>query len=303
MSNPGEKPGSVHSGLLGSEQRGEEGSGNSPLQGSGQRGERGTMHGREAFMQNIASRLGRPQPLATAPERREHGVPEHYKAISLTQEEKVDLFIQNWTALSGKVLVVKGEEAGPAISAYLQEVCRELGVSRATMWDHEPLAALGLEPGLAQAGVALVPWRELAADGGKLGTDAPGAAAEQPQAAQTAKWAQRSALLRAAERCQIGIVWPDYAIANTSTLTLLAQGGKGRSVSLLPDILFAVFRANQLVTRMGEMFQRVREDHPDPVTLPSSLNMITGPSRSADIENDLTIGIHGPGKVYAVIIE
>jgi L-lactate dehydrogenase complex protein LldG len=109
--------------------------------------------------------------------------------------------------------------------------------------------------------------------------------------------------LQAAERCQIGIVWPDYAIANTSTLTLLARGGKGRSVSLLPDILFAVFRAEQLVTRMGEMFQRVREDHPDAASLPSSLNMITGPSRSADIENDLTIGIHGPGKVYAVIIE
>jgi L-lactate utilization protein LutC len=304
MSDTDAQQGSEKRPQQGSVQNAEQGSENRQQQGSVQSGQRGTMHGREAFMQNIASRLGRPQPLATAPERREHGVPEHYEAISLTQAEKVDLFIQNWTALSGKVLVVKEEEAGPAISAYLQEVCRELGVSRATMWDHEPLAALGLEPGLAQVGVALVPWRELAADSdGKLGADAPAAAAEQPQAAQTAKWAQRSALLRAAERCQIGIVWPDYAIANTSTLTLLARGGKGRSVSLLPDILFAVFRAEQLVTRMGEMFQRVREDHPDPVTLPSSLNMITGPSRSADIENDLTIGIHGPGKVFAVIIE
>jgi L-lactate dehydrogenase complex protein LldG len=270
------------------------------------------MTGREAFMHNIASRLGRSQPLTVPPEREERGVPEHYRAISLSQEEKVQLFIQNWTALSGKVLVVNQKEAGPAISAYLQEVCRELGVSRATMWDHEPLAALGLEAGLAQAGVALVPWRELAAEDGKpdagaLGAggaaSAPSAAAEQPQAAQSSQWAKRSALLQAAERCQIGIVWPDYAIANTSTLTLLARGGKGRSVSLLPDILFAVFRAEQLVTRMGEMFQRVREDHPDPASLPSSLNMITGPSRSADIENDLTIGIHGPGKVYAVIIK
>jgi L-lactate dehydrogenase complex protein LldG len=285
---------------LESAQSGQQEGGSNPRQGSAPSVKPGTMHGREAFMQNIASRLGRAQPLAIAPERQEHGVPEHYKAISLTEQEKVDLFIQNWTALSGKVLLVKEEEAGPAISAYLQELCGELGVSRAAIWDHEPLAALGLEPGLAQAGVALVPWRELAADGGKPGA---GAAAEQPQAAQTAKWAQRSALLREAERCQLGIVWPDYAIANTSTLTLLARGGKGRSVSLLPDILFAVFRANQLVTRMGEMLQRVREDHPDAASLPSSLNMITGPSRSADIENDLTIGIHGPGKVYAVIIE
>jgi L-lactate dehydrogenase complex protein LldG len=270
----------------------------------------GVMTGREAFMQNIANRLGRKQPLAVAPERHVQGVPEHYEAISLTQEEKIALFMENWTALSGKVLVVKQEEAGPAIQAYLLSVCGELGVSRAALWDHEPLAALGLEGALAQAGVALVPWREVAADAvGNLGVEAAGdaasasasAAAEQPQAAQS-KWQQRSALLQAAERCQIGIVWPDYAIANTSTLTLLARGGKGRSVSLLPEILFAVFRADQLVTRMGEMFQRVREAHPDPLSLPSSLNMITGPSRSADIENDLTIGIHGPGKVYAVII-
>jgi L-lactate dehydrogenase complex protein LldG len=273
----------------------------------------GVMTGREVFIQNIASRLGRKQPLTVAPERHVQGVPEHYEAISLTQEEKIALFMENWTALSGKVLVVKQEEAGPAIQAYLQSVCGELGVSRAALWDHEPLAALGLEGALAQAGVALVPWREVAADAaGNLGVEAAGgaasasasasAAAEQPHAAQS-KWQLRSALLQAAERCQIGIVWPDYAIANTSTLTLLARGGKGRSVSLLPEILFAVFRADQLVTRMGEMFQRVREDHPDPLSLPSSLNMITGPSRSADIENDLTIGIHGPGKVYAVIIE
>ncbi|MBP1989300.1 LutC/YkgG family protein [Paenibacillus eucommiae] len=266
-------------------------------------------------MQNIASRLGRKQPLAAAPKRDVIGVPEHYSSISLTQEENVELFIQNWTALSGKVLVVKAEEAGPAISAYLREVCGELGVSAATMWDHEQLAALGLDVALAQAGVAFVPWRELADADGKPAAEAPptpasaasaasaSAAAEQPQAAQASKWAARSALLRAAERCQMGIVWPDYAIANTSTLTLLARGGKGRSVSLLPDILFAVFRADQLVTRMGEMLQRVRETYPNPELLPSSLNMITGPSRSADIENDLTIGIHGPGKVYAVIIE
>jgi L-lactate dehydrogenase complex protein LldG len=263
-------------------------------------GKQGVMTGREAFMQNIASRLGRKQPLAVAPQDPVRGVPAHYEAISLTQEEKIDLFIENWTALSGKVLVVKQEEAAPAIQAYLLQVCGELGVSRAAIWDHEPLEALGLEGAMAQGGIAPVPWRELAADAGKPDG---AAAAEQQQAAEGSKWAQRSPLLQAAERCQIGIVWPDYAIANTSTLTLLARGGKGRSVSLLPEILFAVFRADQLVTRMGEMFQRVREDHPDPLTLPSSLNMITGPSRSADIENDLTIGIHGPGKVYAIIIE
>jgi L-lactate utilization protein LutC len=69
------------------------------------------------------------------------------------------------------------------------------------------------------------------------------------------------------------------------------------------DILFGIFRADQLVTRIGEAFEQIRERFPDSPSLPSSINIVTGPSRSADIENDLTIGVHGPGKVYAVIIE
>lgn len=54
---------------------------------------------------------------------------------------------------------------------------------------------------------------------------------------------------------------------------------------------------------MGEAFQQVTNGKNDASQYASSLNLITGPSRSADIENDLTIGIHGPGKVYAVIIK
>jgi L-lactate dehydrogenase complex protein LldG len=99
-------------------------------------------------------------------------------------------------------------------------------------------------------------------------------------------------------------VWPDFAVAGTSSLVLQCSRERGRSVSLLTDVLFAVFRADQLVTRMGEAFTEVVAGAAgEPLRYPSSLNLITGPSRSADIENDLTIGIHGPGKVYAVIIK
>lgn len=260
--------------------------------------EQGIVVGREAFMRNIANRLGRKEPLSTPPEQPVSGVPEHYAAVQLSQDDKVELFVQNWTALSGKALIVPREGAAETIRAYLSQVCADHGVRRVARWSHEQLESLGLDAHLEAEGIHVVPWEEPDSD----------RAAELENLAIRASngesnWQGRSPLLRAAETCELGLVWPDYAIANTSTLALLSHGGQGRSVSLLTSILFAVFHADQLVTRMGEAFDEVRRRFPGMQPLPSSINLITGPSRSADIENDLTIGIHGPGKVYAVIIQ
>lgn len=267
---------------------------------------KGTINGREAFMQNIANRFGRKQPQTTAPARPFVGVPEHYAAVSLNEDEKINLFIQNWSALNGKVLIVDRHEAAEAIQAYIGEVCAELGVTRVARWEHEALEALGLDEPLKQRGVDVLPWKPLDEMPDWAVRAREEALAQQPGSGGSdaaSNWGKRSPLLRAAETCQMGVVWPDYAIANTSTLALLARGGRGRSVSLVTTVLMAIFRADQLVTRMGEAFEQIRSQYAGDEPLPSSLNLITGPSRSADIENDLTIGIHGPGKVYAVIIK
>ncbi|MGG4035228.1 LUD domain-containing protein [Paenibacillus cisolokensis] len=258
----------------------------------------GTMTGKEAFMQNIARRLGRSEPLREAPARMLKGVPEFYRDRKLHGDELVEEFSRNWMALSGKVLLVGEAEAAVTIGAYAREICKEHGIERAARWDHPELNKLGLDETLAEDGIAVLPWRP---DGAEIAGLADGGAKPDSSGA-AGNWARRSALLRAAETCRLGIVWPDVAIANTATLALFSHGGKGRSVSLLTDALLAVFRADQLVTRMGEAFERFKAAHPTLESMPSSLNLITGPSRSADIENDLTIGIHGPGKVYAVII-
>ena len=254
----------------------------------------GTMVGKEAFMQRIADRLGRKAPLEAAPKREFRGVPEHYRDKKLSDGELLDTFIRSWTALTGKVLIVNREEARETIAAYLLQVCAEHGVTRTARWDHEALEALGLDETLQGAGIESLIWRE----GGEAGLKR-----RELPTGDGGNWAQRSGLLQAAEQAKLGIVWPDSVIANTGTLALFSQGGNGRSVSLLTEVLFAVFRADQIVTRMGEAFAKFKSLYPDATVMPSSLNLITGPSRSADIENDLTIGIHGPGKVYAIIIQ
>ncbi|GIP35261.1 LUD domain-containing protein [Paenibacillus sp. J2TS4] len=260
----------------------------------------GTMTGRDEFMRRIAGRLGRTEPLSTAPQRTSQGVPEFYGDLRLNKEEKLQMFIRNWTALTGKVWVVPREEAQSGIRQCLQEVLVEQGVTKVSRWDHPQLNRLELDSWLAEEGVKVVPWSgDQPANGG---TD-PAHEWKPATHASGPNWAQRSALLRQTEQCQLGMVWPEYAVANSGTLVLLSQGGSGRSVSLLTNILFAVFHADQLVSRMGEAFAGIREAYPGMKDLPSSINLITGPSRSADIENDLTIGIHGPGKVCAVILE
>ncbi|MDF2660289.1 MAG: lactate utilization protein [Paenibacillus sp.] len=263
--------------------------------GAARTGAAGTISGREDFMLHIARKLGRSAPMTTPPERLVTGVPEPYAARRTTVQERIDQFSANWSALTGTVWTARTADAADAVPACARRVCTERGIERVSRWDHPDLAALPLDDALAADGIAVVPWR---ADGA-----ADAAAAPEHAAAGGGAWSARSPLLRATEQCRLGIVWADYAIANTGTLVLLARGGRGRSVSLLTDTLLAVVPADRIVTRMGEAFEAIRRDYPEAAAMPSSVNLITGPSRSADIENDLTIGIHGPGSVYAIILE
>ncbi|UUZ80709.1 LUD domain-containing protein [Paenibacillus sp. P26] len=259
----------------------------------------GTIQGRGAFIANLSSRLGRRAPSAAPPAHPFRGAPDFYKAIHPTTEEKIKLFVDSWTALTGKVLVVDEAEAKEKIADWLVEVAKELEVTHVSRWEHEGLKALGLDEALIRAGIGVVPWEPVDAE-----APIPGETVKPvPPLPEESVWRTRSEPLQRTERCQLGVVWPDYAIANTSTLVLQCSPRRGRSVSLLTRILFAVFRADQLVYRMGEAFAEITKGKTSADQYASSLNLITGPSRSADIENDLTIGIHGPGKVYAVIIK
>jgi L-lactate dehydrogenase complex protein LldG len=266
--------------------------------------EPGTIAGRDSFIRRLGDQLGRSKPLNEPPTRIEKGVPAFYAERQLSKGDMLKLFVHHWTTLTGKVLLVNEADAGLAASAYLQQICEELNVDSVVRWEHEGLIQLGFDAHLEEYGIRVVPWKK--ADAAEESAEISAKEAAERKSSKetmTSNWSKRSPLLQAAEQCRIGVVWPDYALAETGTVVLCARGGHGRSVSLLPDILVAVFRADQIVRRMGDAFSALSMDKKYQQALPSSINLITGPSRSADIENDLTIGIHGPGKVYAVIIE
>ena len=96
---------------------------------------------------------------------------------------------------------------------------------------------------------------------------------------------------------RVGLTGVASAIAETGTL--VAPSGKGQmsSASLLPEIHIAVVRLSQIVFSMEEAL------HSDEVRRAASVALISGPSRTADIEMTLTIGVHGPGEVHVFLVD
>jgi len=99
------------------------------------------------------------------------------------------------------------------------------------------------------------------------------------------------------EAAEIGLTGCSAAIAETGTLVMLSGVGRPRVASLLPPVHLAVVRRTDLYFGMTE-FMRDRARDVGGVT---NCTFITGPSRTADIELTLTIGVHGPGKVVVIV--
>ncbi len=95
----------------------------------------------------------------------------------------------------------------------------------------------------------------------------------------------------------VGITGVRCGVAQTGTLVLTSD--KGRKASLLPMNHIALVRAEQLVPTMAEAFELYMENQMD---IPTAWVQATGPSRTADIEQTLEIGVHGPGVVHIILI-
>ena len=96
----------------------------------------------------------------------------------------------------------------------------------------------------------------------------------------------------------VGVSAAQYAIADTGTLVLESNAEKHRLVSLVPPVHIAVVSADKICSSLAEALAKVNEGS----ELSPAVTMITGPSRTADIELTLTIGVHGPQELYVIAI-
>jgi L-lactate utilization protein LutC len=95
-----------------------------------------------------------------------------------------------------------------------------------------------------------------------------------------------------------GISSADYALCDTGTLVMMASPAEARLISLLPPVHIAVVPAERILTGLDELFAL----DPRPADHTSSTVFITGPSRTADIEQLLVRGVHGPGEIHLIIV-
>ncbi|MDH3288726.1 MAG: lactate utilization protein C [Betaproteobacteria bacterium] len=107
------------------------------------------------------------------------------------------------------------------------------------------------------------------------------------------------AVRAARETDLVGITGAFCAIAETGTLITLSGSKTPSAVSLLPETHVAIVEKSRIVRGMEEAWELMRAERGE---LPRAVNFISGPSRTADIEQTVTLGAHGPYRVHIILV-
>jgi L-lactate dehydrogenase complex protein LldG len=184
-------------------------------------------------------------------------------------------FVAEIAKLEGKAYPVRdNEEALETIAALLQAKA----ATTALAWDLDQIGLPGLDALLRHHGVTIL---------------APDVQGDQR--------ADRLQELEPAPVCLSGV---ELAIAESGSLALRHGPGRPRLASLLAPAHIAIVRRSQLVRGLGEALATLGERYGAALFDPTSnLTFITGPSRTADIEMTLSLGIHGPPEVHVILID
>lgn len=101
--------------------------------------------------------------------------------------------------------------------------------------------------------------------------------------------------------CDIAITGCEFLVARTGSIVMSAAQDSGRTVSVYAPIHICIAYTDQLVYDVRDALEKMKEKYPG--SLPSMITFATGPSRTADIEKTLVVGVHGPKEVYVILAD
>jgi L-lactate dehydrogenase complex protein LldG len=100
--------------------------------------------------------------------------------------------------------------------------------------------------------------------------------------------------------CNVSITSCEKLIARTGSMLLSSASASGRTTSVYAPAHICIAYTDQLVDDIGDALMQAVAQHPQ---LPSLITLATGPSRTADIEKTLVVGVHGPKEVFCFLVE
>jgi L-lactate dehydrogenase complex protein LldG len=101
--------------------------------------------------------------------------------------------------------------------------------------------------------------------------------------------------------CDTAITTCEWLVARTGSIVMSAAQESGRTVSVYAPVHICIAYTSQLVYEVKDALLKAREKYSG--NLPSLITFATGPSRTADIEKTLVVGIHGPKEVYVFLVD
>ncbi len=246
---------------------------------------------RDEFLANVRRALDREaDPTPDAPPAQPSHAPTTAEEIMIVAAEGADgLFDEaERSAINADWKVYRADSPAEAAD-YIAGIVRDLGAGRAVRSGHRVLDDIGLDAAMEAIGVEITTMVLSAKD-------------REAESAQ-----QRTKMRQKAIHADVGITGADYVIAETGTCVLLPREELSRVVSLLPPVHVAVVRKGQVLPSLDELFallhaQQVLPGDTDIGGLHRYGSLISGPSRTGDIDQTITTGVHGPGEVHLVML-
>lgn len=226
------------------------------------------MQNRENFLNKLAQRMGRPRETVPAP------MPEWVndypttRLTNLSQSELCDEFINFARVMMADVVIAKENDIPQAVL----DICEKYAGKRIIINNDNRLNTLGITS-ILQTKYESYVWDS-----------------------------QSSENIVQAEQANIGVVYAEYGLAESGGIVLFSDKDFGCSVSLLPETSIVVVRKSTVLPRVAQLAKILHKKAVQGERMPSCINIISGPSATADIELIKVVGVHGPvSKIYLVI--
>ena len=174
-----------------------------------------------------------------------------------------------------------------AIAGLVEKTIPEWGTSKSLIaWKHPLIEALNLPDELSKQGVPVY-----------------FTSMENGERDKTSKKEELEQIRKHVIDACIGVTSADFCLAETASLVMKTRPGQARSVSLVPSIHVAVIKLEQIISNLKELYTLLGWDAGQKEEgLTNCMTLITGPSKTGDIELVIVDGAHGPRELYLYVI-